>query len=414
MSIILLTLVIASVFLVDQAEANVIDDLENKREEIKDERAEIKEDLSEAEAEIADLLLDLKDLNTEIQQLENALTQNQEALDETEEEIQNLEEEIQELEEEIEVLEENIEKRNDLLKERIKSYQKNGGNVGFIQVLFGAKSFTEFISRVSAVTKITSSDQELIEKQEEDKAQIEEVQDTVQKMLDEQKDMKTELVGIEEVIIEQKDQAEDSQAELQEKEEKLKKKKSELESRDSRLSALEAEVRRDIASAQNPAPTPRSSNSSSNQSSAGDLTTVSDKQSTSTSSSSSSGSGGLKTVTEVGKQFIGNTSYIWGSASPANGGFDCSGFVNWAFNQAGYSLPRDTSGQSTTGQKVSPDNMQPGDLVFFNTYKTDGHVGIYLGNGQFIGSQSSSGVAIESMSNSYWKSTFTGHVRRVQ
>ena len=57
--------------------------------------------------------------------------------------------------------------------------------------------------------------------------------------------------------------------------------------------------------------------------------------------------------------------------------------------------------------------MRPGDLVFFDTYKKDGHVGIYLGNGNFIGSQSSTGVAIASMTSGYWKQHFSGHVRRV-
>ncbi len=50
--------------------------------------------------------------------------------------------------------------------------------------------------------------------------------------------------------------------------------------------------------------------------------------------------------------------------------------------------------------------MRPGDMVFFNTYKTDGHVGIYLGGGKFIGSQSSTGVAVANMSSGYWADTF--------
>ena len=57
--------------------------------------------------------------------------------------------------------------------------------------------------------------------------------------------------------------------------------------------------------------------------------------------------------------------------------------------------------------------MRPGDMVFFNTYKTDGHVGIYLGGGKFIGSQSSTGVAVADMSSGYWANTFNGRVMRV-
>ena len=57
--------------------------------------------------------------------------------------------------------------------------------------------------------------------------------------------------------------------------------------------------------------------------------------------------------------------------------------------------------------------MKPGDLVFFDTYKIDGHVGIYIGNGQFIGSQTSTGVAIVRMTSGYWADVFNGRVRRI-
>lgn len=52
-------------------------------------------------------------------------------------------------------------------------------------------------------------------------------------------------------------------------------------------------------------------------------------------------------------------------------------------------------------------------MVFFDTYKKDGHVGIYVGNGKFIGAQSSTGVAEVDMTKGYWKEKFSGHVRRV-
>lgn len=59
-------------------------------------------------------------------------------------------------------------------------------------------------------------------------------------------------------------------------------------------------------------------------------------------------------------------------------------------------------------------NAQPGDIIFFDTYKKNGHVGIYLGDGKFIGAQSSTGVAVVDINKSdYWSSRFKGHVRRV-
>lgn len=72
--------------------------------------------------------------------------------------------------------------------------------------------------------------------------------------------------------------------------------------------------------------------------------------------------------------------YVYGATGPSN--FDCSGLTGWAYQQAGISLPRTSKAQSVTGQAVSKDQLQPGDLVFF--YSPVSHVGIYIGNGQMV------------------------------
>ena len=75
--------------------------------------------------------------------------------------------------------------------------------------------------------------------------------------------------------------------------------------------------------------------------------------------------------------------YVWGGTS-ATKGMDCSGFTQWAFKQQGITIPKAGRYQATSGKYVPKNQLQPGDLVFFNTYMTNGHVGIYTGNGQFI------------------------------
>ncbi|MGE7218507.1 C40 family peptidase [Priestia koreensis] len=65
------------------------------------------------------------------------------------------------------------------------------------------------------------------------------------------------------------------------------------------------------------------------------------------------------------------------------------------------------------GSPVPVSDMQPGDLVFFDTYKKDGHVGIYAGNGKFLGCQGKTGVAIADMSKGYFQRKFNGRVRRI-
>jgi cell wall-associated NlpC family hydrolase len=96
-------------------------------------------------------------------------------------------------------------------------------------------------------------------------------------------------------------------------------------------------------------------------------------------------------------------------------GFDCSGFVRSVFEQTvGKVLPRSASEQAAATEKIDKQDLQPGDLVFFNTMrKTFSHVGIYVGDNKFIHSpRSGQRVRIEDMRDSYWQHRFTG-ARRV-
>ncbi len=126
-------------------------------------------------------------------------------------------------------------------------------------------------------------------------------------------------------------------------------------------------------------------------------------------------------VIDIGKQFIGKSTYVFGGGRNqtdiSNGIFDCSSFIHYVFNNAGVDLGNLSSVTTDTlkiqGEAIEINKMEPGDLVFFDTYKKDGHVGIYIGDGKFIGAQSSTGVAIESMTRGYWKEKFNGRVKRL-
>ena len=94
-------------------------------------------------------------------------------------------------------------------------------------------------------------------------------------------------------------------------------------------------------------------------------------------------------------------------------GIDCSAFVQKAFVEAyKMSLPRTTRQQSKQGVEMSWSDAQQGDLVFFKTKRSTYHVGIYLGNKQFMHASTSKGVIISRIDNPYWASKFW-QVRRV-
>ena len=103
--------------------------------------------------------------------------------------------------------------------------------------------------------------------------------------------------------------------------------------------------------------------------------------------------------------------YLFGGTTPS--AFDCSGYVQYVFARAGISLPRTADVQYEVGTPVSTAELIPGDLVFFETYTYGAsHVGIYVGDGNFIHASSSRGVTISSLSQAYYSSHYIG-ARRI-
>lgn len=121
----------------------------------------------------------------------------------------------------------------------------------------------------------------------------------------------------------------------------------------------------------------------------------------------SSGTGSQ--IAQYALQYVGSP-YVYGGSSPS--GFDCSGFTTYVMKHFGYSVNRTASGQMDNGTAVDRSQLQPGDLVFFNSgnsSKRATHVGIYTGNGQFVhASTSTTGVIVSDLNSSYYSRTYVG------
>lgn len=118
-------------------------------------------------------------------------------------------------------------------------------------------------------------------------------------------------------------------------------------------------------------------------------------------------------ITSYALSLIG-VDYRFGGNTPDQG-LDCSGLIRYVFQQAtGLSLPRSAREQSRVGQSISKDDLQPGDLVFFNTRRFQfSHVGLYIGDNRFIHAPSKGGaVQVVSLDNAYWQKAFNG-ARRI-
>ncbi|MEO8290435.1 MAG: NlpC/P60 family protein [Gaiellaceae bacterium] len=107
-------------------------------------------------------------------------------------------------------------------------------------------------------------------------------------------------------------------------------------------------------------------------------------------------------VVGIAMQYLG-VPYVWGGASPS--GFDCSGFTQYVFAKVGVYLPHNAAMQYGLGSPVSRENLQPGDLVFFNNL---GHMGIYIGGNQMIHAPHTGDVVKISPLTGWYAETWVG------
>jgi cell wall-associated NlpC family hydrolase len=118
-------------------------------------------------------------------------------------------------------------------------------------------------------------------------------------------------------------------------------------------------------------------------------------------------------VTQLAREHVGSR-YTWGGTNPLTG-FDCSGLVRWVLGELGVEMGRTVWSQFPQGTPVEPEQLQPGDLVFFaNTYTIGlSHVGIYVGDGQFVDAGTErTGVRQAHLWDAYWANRYVG-ARRI-
>lgn len=118
-------------------------------------------------------------------------------------------------------------------------------------------------------------------------------------------------------------------------------------------------------------------------------------------------------IVETAKKYE-TVPYLWGGTTAL--GVDCSGFIFRVYQMNGYTIPRDAESQFYYCEQKSDEELIPGDLVFFTTYlEGPSHVGIYLGNRNFIHASSSKGVTVSSLDMEYYKARYLGggHVREM-
>ena len=274
------------------------------------------------------------------------------------------------------------------LSARLVALYKGGGSGGTLEVILAAKSIDDLLNRIDAVDRVSSQDarvlrevksfraQAIESKRRLERAQKAQVQVVADKAA-QRSSIEGQLAERQRLLSTIKDQIASLQAAEQRRQERL---------------AAEAQARF------------RATQNRSTEAAAPEPLIQSDSVEEAIAPPPDAHYGG---VVGIAMQYLG-TPYVWGGASP--GGFDCSGFIMYVYAQVGVSLPHHAASQYGMGTPVSRDQLQPGDLVFFNGL---GHAGIYIGGGQFIHAPHTGDVVkISSLSDSWYASTWVG-ARRI-
>src|SRR5699024_9691319 len=140
-------------------------ELQSEKQSIKENQQEVEGKMDENLGEQASLQQQLDEIEAELAQTQAEISAKEVEIDTTNKEINELEAEIEQLMEEIDVLQEKIEKREEILKDRLRSIQESGGNGQYLSVILGSQSFSELISRSTAVNSIMDQDKNIMEEQ---------------------------------------------------------------------------------------------------------------------------------------------------------------------------------------------------------------------------------------------------------
>ncbi|MGE7946126.1 NlpC/P60 family protein [Lysinibacillus sp. NPDC093688] len=347
-------------------------------------------------------------IDTEVKKLQEELKKLQQEIDEKVKVFNKVQADIKEVDANIVDTKKRIEQRSVILSDRMAAYQAQDNTVGiYLNAVLESKSFADLMDRVVAVKTLMDADQELVDQQEADKANLEkqkatldEKQKELQKQFQELQEKESEM-EVKKAENEAKSLALKAQIATKQEEERLEAERKAAEEEAARLRALQAATPVVQATNNN-----NNSNDNDNSDASNSSKANNEKSEQKVVVGSGSGTASSGDAISTAKQFLGR-SYVWGGSNPSTG-FDCSGLVQWSYQQAGVSLPRTASQQYLATQRISASEARVGDLVFFSYGSGIAHVGIYLGNNTMIDAQNK-GVVIESLD--WWNQYLVGFGR---
>jgi cell wall-associated NlpC family hydrolase len=304
-----------------------------------------------------------------------------------------------------------IDRTYSLYKQQVRAMYESG-DASYIKVLLSSDSFTDFLERAEVLRILSNKNNDMIDKLNGDK----------QKLTAEQASLSASQASLSSSAATLKAKQDAVSAQIEKQSMLMQSDTQNVSAKKSQQSAIDAQLNKiaEQQAAARRAQLEREAAEAAKKQSGGSSGGQAGGSAGSTAGGSSSSGGSSVSVTgsqivQYIQQYIG-CPYVLNTEGPRY--FDCSGLTMRAFaNVAGIALPHDANAQYGYGTHVSQNNLRAGDLVFFNTsggYGYMSHVGIYVGNDQFIAANTSTGVTrCNLFSNSYWSRYYRGATRLI-
>lgn len=211
------------------AKAESIQDLQQRQSELTQKKNALSNSIQAKKEKIEKAQAQIEKSAKEVSKLNKKITEVSDKIDVVKENIHQTMNEIDQLQAEIEKLQKQIDERGEVLKERARAMQENGGKVGYLDILLGSNSFSDFIDRASAVNEIIHADEMIIADQKRDQQQVEKNQAEIKEKLEQQKKQKAELEDLKMQLNKQKEEKKVMLRKMEQRQAKLNSERKKLE-----------------------------------------------------------------------------------------------------------------------------------------------------------------------------------------